>query len=189
MANASGTTSKIQLSPDQVKTLVAIILFCGVLGYFYYRYLVKRYADRRAVAEVQIAEVEKKIAATTRAAKDLPRLKKEIAQLKQREQEASHALPMNRKVPDILDTLNAYSRTAGITFTNITPLRDVPRQYYTEVSFQIAMGGTYSKIGRFMGEVAAGSRVMTVRDMNLTKAGDGSTLNASFTVTAYEYKN
>jgi len=179
----------VQLSPDQVKTLVALILFCGVLGYFYYRYLVKRYSDRRTVAEAQITEIDRKIVATTRAAKDLPRLKKEIEQLKQREQEASHALPMNRKVPDILDTINNYARTAGVNFTNITPLRDVPRQYYTEVSFQVSMGGSYAKVGRFLGEVATGHRVMTVRDINFTKAGDGTNLNVTFMITAYEYKN
>ena len=172
---------------EQIKVLAALVIFSGVVGFFYWKYVWVPFSKRTAAAETKIAAASQEIAKALGMVKRLDSLDKEIAQLRAQETDAEKRLPKGKKLPDLIYTVMAISRRTDVVIGSISPQNSTDKQYYTEVRYQLAATGRYHALGRFLATMATSQRVFSIQ--NLSLSSDGDKVTARFTLVAYQYKS
>ncbi|MFA5160667.1 MAG: type 4a pilus biogenesis protein PilO [Elusimicrobiales bacterium] len=175
-----------QASGELAKIIAASVMFCGMFGFGYWKFLWKPYAARKADAVGRVERINQEISKAKGMAAKLEPLNAEIRELRLREADAEKRLPKGRKLPDMIRSLTALARDKSVFISAITPLPTREQVYYTEIPYALTITGGYHAVGRFLAEIATSQRIFTVRDVNMSVAGAG--IQASFVLVAYQYK-
>jgi len=178
---------KVQLSNEQIKTIVAVLMFSGVVGFFYWKYLWAPYSKRAEAAETKIESINKDIAKAMAMSKRLDNLNKDLEVLRRREKDAEIRLPTGTKVPDMITTLVRQAREYQVSIVSINPQGKTESQYYSENAYGIVLNGKYNDVGRFLSVLSTLRRIMDIRGLNINN-GSGGSVNATFTLVTYQYK-
>ncbi|MFA6584638.1 MAG: type 4a pilus biogenesis protein PilO [Elusimicrobiaceae bacterium] len=187
MADEQLPQSKKPVSPELIKIMAAVILFCGVVGYFYWSFLWRPYSIRLGEAEEKIEKINMDMAKALGTAKRLEGLKAEIEALQAREAAAEKQLPKSKDIPGLIKALVRDARNSRIFISEIVPRNTTARTYYTETYYDIRGEGSYRDVGLFLAAVASSTRIFNVKDLSLSPA-TGGLVNFNFTLVAFAYK-
>ena len=180
--------NKIQLTKEQVGQVVAGALFTGLFLYVYLFYFWLPTAKTIDLSTKKVASMESDISKAKMQKAKYKNLEAKLASLRAEKEAAEKKLPRERKLPDLLRTITTLSRKYKVSVVSITPAGSAQVEYFTRVSYNIALKGNYGDVGRFLTALGLEERIMTSENLIITGTpGSETSLSAQFVLVAYQY--
>ena len=178
----------IQLSKQQQQYLGAGAFLFVIGSVIYVKFFWLPISQKVADLTDQIAAIDLKISKANAQASRLQRLQLELATLKQQAVEAERRLPKTKSVPDVLVTLASLAQQNRVNIQTFSPGPQKSQQYFIELSYPMAVKGSFHNIGRFFAAVALEERIFNVKDVVYPGAGADGEMTVTFTLLTYQYK-
>ena len=111
---------------------------------------------------------------------------------KQREQVAQYVTQLEKQLPSkaemdaLLSDINQAGLGRSLQFELFRPGQVSVKEYYAELPIAVRVTGRYHDIGAFAGDIANLSRIVTLNNLTLTPAKDG-TLTMDTTAKTFRY--
>jgi type IV pilus assembly protein PilO len=80
-------------------------------------------------------------------------------------------LPGKTEIPNLLVDISQTGLGAGLQEELFQPLDEVQRDFYAEKPIKIRLTGSYHEFGRFVSDIAALPRIVTLHDIEITPKG------------------
>jgi len=165
----------------------------AALGYLYFFSTFLPFGHHKLAGERnQLEEEYKQLSADLSKARqslnNLDEVERQYQVITTRWEVATHLLPEQREVANLLRKVTLVGQQAGVEFELFKPKPQIPGEIYTENPVQVKVVGGYHEIGSFLAEVANLDRIVNVTGMNLKDLDDGTktqTVEAEFQATAY----
>lgn len=93
-------------------------------------------------------------------------------------------LPSKTEVAELLVDISQAGLANGLQFELFKPQDEKPAEFYSELPITIRVTGHYHEFGRFVSDVAALPRIVTLHDFSITPSGDKLVMD----VTAKTYR-
>lgn len=93
-------------------------------------------------------------------------------------------LPSKTEVAELLVDISQAGLANGLQFEYFKPQTEKPAEFYAELPISIRVTGTYHEFGKFVGDIAALPRIVTLHDFSITPTGDKLVMD----VTAKTYR-
>ena len=122
-----------------------------------------------------------------RMAKDLPRKKREFAQLEKQLKVALNMLPKRSQIPDLLENVSWAGKDSGLEFSTFKPLQETKKQFYAEVPVDLSVSGTYKQVLTFLKRVGEMPRIVDVKDLSLSQGKSGDQLTLKGQAVTYRF--
>lgn len=181
------------LDPQQRRNLMLGALMVGLVGYGSYEYLLKPRGEAVTQLEAELVQLE----ATNRTARALNAgvaedPEAQLARYREQLTTVETLIPSSEELPDLLDAISAEARATGVEISLIQPVGAEKEEYYTRRVYDMAVLGSYHRIGSFLTRVASLPRI--VSPINLTLAPraageqdeeDETRLEARFSIETY----
>jgi type IV pilus assembly protein PilO len=172
--------------PMWQKALAVAAGFVLILAaYFYFGWMPIQ--DEIAQQQQQVQQQQLILMKNKRLAKDLPRKRKEYAQLEKQLTIALHMLPKQSEIPDLLENVSFAGKDSGLEFHVFKPEGEVNKQFYAEVPVKLNISGTYVQLLTFLKRVGEMPRIVDVSNLALGQARAGGALSITGKVTTYRF--
>ena len=165
---------------------VSVIL----IGALYFSFLYSPQADELAklADSVEIARNEKMV--KTQKSANLVRLRKDLEQLDAALKRAVSQLPDKKEIPELLSTIAAKARQAGLDVVLFRPRPEAFQEFYAEIPVDITVKGSFHNTASFFDEVGRMNRLVNVDNIgfkNPTEQGDRVVLETTSVATAFRF--
>ena len=172
---------------QKVAIMGGIVLAVAVLDWTYlYGPSQRALADLQAEVSQRRTELDGKRSKTdARAA-----LERQLRDLGAELKRAQARLPDQREIANLLDSVAASGRQAGLEITLFRQKPEVPHDFYAEVPVEMQMRGTYQDVALFLDRVKRLDRIVNVANIQLTKPrleGERMLLDAACTATTFRF--
>ena len=97
-------------------------------------------------------------------------------------------LPTGTEVPGLLEDIARAALVHELAVERIELGVEDPSELYFELPIEIALSGTYHRLGAFAGAVAALPRVVTLHGFEVTRPAGGSDLRMEVVAKTYRYR-
>ncbi|MDD4004271.1 MAG: type 4a pilus biogenesis protein PilO, partial [Elusimicrobiaceae bacterium] len=164
---AEPQTQAKKAESELIKTVVAVILFTGVCGFLYFRYVWKPFSVRIEAAETKISQVDSDIALAHGTAKRLDKITEEIAKLKVQQEAAEKRLPRSKDIPGLIKSVVEDSRRHKVFLSVIAPGPSVNKAYYTETNYELRGSAAYRDLGHFLNAISGSMRIFNVKNLSV----------------------
>ncbi|HRS81881.1 MAG TPA: type 4a pilus biogenesis protein PilO [Smithellaceae bacterium] len=114
-----------KLSP-QVKALIVVVVIF-LIGYLYYFYFLSDTLTKRSEMTKQYEELQAQIQQKEAVARQINKVKAQVASLKEDYQAALMKLPSRKEIPGLFYSVATAGREAGVEFVLFEPLPVVPQ--------------------------------------------------------------
>lgn len=187
MANAREILSQFQgltlenvgswpLAP-RVTVWLLTIAVCAVLGWFLLWSKQVEELDRLRAEEASLKEQYKQ---KLQQAINLEELRKQKEQVSQYVLTLEKQLPSKAEMDALLSDINQAGIGRGLQFELFRPGQVNLKDYYAELPIAVKVSGRYHDLGAFTGDIANLPRIVTLNNLSLQTARDGSlTLDAT----------
>lgn len=125
-----------------------------------------------------------------RIARNLPKLKREVEELKVRLNVALKELPDSREIPNLLESVSNLARSVELDVELFRSLPENFKEFYAEVPVSMIVHGTFHQVATFFDEVGHLPRIVNISQIkvhnpNIAPAEVGIT--AEFLATTFRY--
>lgn len=179
--------NKIQLTKEQMGQIGAGVLFTGLFVFVYLQYFWLPTARTIEQNSKKVASMEADIDKAKKQKAKYKDLEAKLASLRAEREAAVKKLPSERRIPDLIRTVATLSRKYKVNVTAINPTGQSKVEYFTKVTYSISLNGNYHDIGRFLTALGLEERIMTSENLTLSGTGGDPSINAQFTLSAYQY--
>ncbi|HLK12629.1 MAG TPA: type 4a pilus biogenesis protein PilO [Candidatus Binatia bacterium] len=151
------------------------------------------YSPRAArLTDLQSQVLERRTELETKRTKANSRddLEREVRDLGAELRRAQAQLPDQREIADLLSSIAASGRQAGLDITLFRQKPEAYHDFYADVPVQMEMRGTFHDVVAFLDRVKRLDRIVNISDIHLTKPrveGDRVLLDASCTATTFRF--
>jgi type IV pilus assembly protein PilO len=176
-----------QAIPKDQKIALAVLAVVGLFMFYKKAYLpqgkqIKELTKQISDTNVKIEDIKRKVARMAQLEADYELLKTKVA-------EAEKQLPKSEELPELIRSITKLGSKHGIEIDNWRIGAVLPRQYYKEHTYSFAVQASYHKAAQFFVDICQRERIMTVKDVKITPAGEaGGEMNVSFTLVVFTYK-
>ena len=165
---------KIGSWPIAPKVAVLMLVLVAILGAGYWfdwsGQMEQIDAEKNKEADLKKTFVEKK-----KEALDLPAYRKQLEDIEKSFGALLRQLPGKSEIDALLTDINQAGLGRGLTFELFKPAsQERMEDFYAELPINIRITGNYHDIGAFASDVGKLSRIVTLNDIGLTTAKDGS---------------
>ena len=172
---------------QKVAIMGGIVLAVAVLDWTYlYGPSQRALADLQAEVSQRRTELDGKRSKTdARAA-----LERQLRDLGAELKRAQARLPDQREIANLLDSVAASGRQAGLEITLFRQKPEVLHDFYAEVPVEMQMRGTYHDVALFLDRVKRLDRIVNVANIQLSKPrleGERMLLDAACTATTFRF--
>ncbi len=180
----------IPLEPKvKIAAVVLAIIIPAALCYFL---IFKPNSDDIQKLDKQISTAETELKKAKKAAANLPRHEKELAELRNKFEEKSVILPKSQEIPELLRSISDHGKSAGLDFLSFKPGREAPKDFYAEIPIDIKIKGPYHNLGFFLDQVSKLERLVTVNNIKMSspkKVSGEMLLNSTCRLITYRFTN
>ncbi|WP_166424371.1 type 4a pilus biogenesis protein PilO [Paraglaciecola sp. 20A4] len=169
--------------PFEVKTVVALFVAVITLIGGYYT-LVKDKLPLLEKAQLEELELKRNYQGKYNIAVNLPAYQVQLSRLKKDFSSMLKSLPTSNETPGLLDDITFVGTSAGLTFKLLNWQKEIPKEFYTELPIQIEVTGNYHAFGKFVSDIAALPRIVTVHDFEVSQERS----NLKLTLAAKTYR-
>ena len=172
---------------QKIGALVALVLAVAVLDWQYW------YGPNQAdLADVNAQVAQKRADLDMRRSKTNARgeFERELRDLNAELKRAEARLPDQREIADLLSSVAASGRSAGLEIVLFRQKPEVYHDFYAGVPVEMQMRGTYHDIALFLDRVKRLDRIVNISDINMKKPrieGDRMVLDAACTATTFRF--
>jgi type IV pilus assembly protein PilO len=179
---------ELKLSKDQITQIVAGFFFGGLFLFLYFNYFWLPLGKKIEEGRNKIASIESDIAKAKSLKAKYKNLEAKLADLQVEKEAAQKKLPRERKFPDLLKTVDRLALRHRVQIRSVSQPATSQVEYFIKVSYSVTAAGSYHTLGRFLTALALEERILSAENLNLNVAiTDEGSLNATFTLVAYQY--
>jgi type IV pilus assembly protein PilO len=165
-----------------VSLLSVAVLFAG------YWFDTRQQLDLLDQAEKKEAELKETFKAKQIKAVNLEAYKQQMADMERSFGAMLRQLPSKTEVAELLVDISQAGLANGLEFELFKPLAEVPAEFYSELPIDIKVTGHYHDFGKFVSDVAALPRIVTLHDIIISSKGDGKGGDLSMSAKAKTYR-
>lgn len=174
--------------PLFARILTLVVVFIVVVGAGYWFLIRDQQAQLADDAKKEITlkqEFEQKAA----QAANLEIYKKQLEEMTKSFGTMLRQLPGQTEIPSLLQDISQTAQVDGLKQDLFQPENEVRKDFYAEKPIRIVVEGDYHEFGKFVSDVAALPRIVTVHDIDIRpQAGDSKGENLIMTLTAKTYR-
>ena len=141
------------------------VLLIGLYWFLVYRGQAEKLANKRAILTKKQQELneQKMILA------NLPKFRKETAEMKVKRQEALKQLPNKKDIDKLLKDVSTNAIDSGLEVLLFKPEKEVKKNFYAEIPVELKLSGSYHDLGLFYDKVANFPRIVNISDIEIDK--------------------
>jgi len=177
--------------PFLFRALTVAIIFAAVTAGGIYYFVVKQKMPVLEAAQAQEEKLRGAFELKQRKAANFEAYKAQLAEIEQSFGAMLRQLPGKTEVPSLLVDISQTGLAAGLEEELFRPQGELAREFYAELPITIRLSGTYHELARFVSDVAALPRIVTIHDVALKvkdrQAGPGGDLVMDVTAKTYRY--
>jgi len=163
--------------------VIALLLILGAGYWFDWKAQGEQIDAERAKED----ELKKTFVVKKTEALDLPLYRKQLEDIEKQFGALLKQLPGKSEIDALLTDINQAGLGRGLQFELFKPAsEETVRDFYAELPINIRITGNYHDIGAFASDVGKLSRIVTLNDIGLTAAKDG-TLVMDATAKTFRY--
>ena len=171
--------------PAAARAVVILFLMGGVifLGYWFHTKDQLLELDKVEQQELDLKVIFEKKA---QQAANLEAYEKQLEEMRESFGAMLRQLPNKTEVADVLVVVSPTGLASGLEFELFQPQAENPREFYAELPIRIRVIGEYHEFGNFVSGVAALPRIVTLHNVNISRAGNNM-LSMDLTAKTYRY--
>ncbi|MDQ6969570.1 MAG: type 4a pilus biogenesis protein PilO [Mariprofundus sp.] len=154
-------------------------------SYFYMGWMPLQESIEQQQAQVQMQQT--RLLRNQHLAHDLPRKQREYATLEKQLKVALNMLPKKSQIPDLLENVSWAGKDSGLVFKTFKPGREVSKQIYAEVPVSFNISGSFRQLLTFLKRVGEMSRIVDVKNMQLSRGKTAGTLSVKGQAVTYRF--
>jgi type IV pilus assembly protein PilO len=162
--------------PVLVKAVAVIALCLAVLFAGYWFDTQHQWDDLEKVRKHE-GELKQTFKNKQMKAINLDAYKKQMAEMERSFGAMLRQLPSKTEVAELLVDVSQAGLGNGLEFDLFKPRAEKPAEFYAELPIDVQVTGTYHEFGKFVSDVAALPRIVTLHDINITAKGDKLTMS------------
>lgn len=139
--------------------------------------------DQRVAQEAQLKD---EWLAKKRQAVNLDEYRRQLTEIDRQFGALLKQLPSKTEMENLLIDVNQAGLGRGLQFELWKPNSESPKDFYAELPIAIRLTGSYHDLGNFVGDVAKLPRIVTLNDIAIEVAKDG-TLKMDASAVTYRY--
>lgn len=124
-----------------------------------------------------------------RRAADLEGYQEQIAEIERSFGTIPGRLSPTTEMPGLLADLSEAGLNAGLEERLFRPMEEQRREFYAESAVHLRLSGDYHQFGRFISDIAAIPRLVTLHDIHIRPLDDGEQGELVLDVTARTYRH
>lgn len=160
--------------PLPIKAVAIVALCVAVLGAGYW-FDTRDQLVQLDNAQKKEAQLKSTYEAKMSKAVNLEAYKAQLKEMKVSFGAMLRQLPGKTEIADLLVDISQAGIANGLEFELFKPETEVPAEFYAELPIKIKVTGTYHQFGKFVSDVAALPRIVTLHDISIkpAKSKDG----------------
>ncbi|MGD8532077.1 MAG: type 4a pilus biogenesis protein PilO [Gammaproteobacteria bacterium] len=174
--------------PFLFRALTIGIIFVAVTAGAVYYFVVKQKMPVLEAAQAQEQQLRGAFELKQRKAANFDAYKAQLAEIEESFGAMLRQLPGKTEVPSLLVDISQTGLAAGLEEELFRPQGERVREFYAELPITIRLSGTYHELARFVSDVAALPRIVTIHDVSLKKQKDGAGGDLVMDLTAKTYR-
>lgn len=147
--------------------LIFLVVSVGATYYFVY----KKQVPILEAAEAREVQLRQSFELKQRKAANFEAYKEQLAEIEQSFGTMLRQLPGKTEVPSLLVDISQTGLAAGLEEELFRPDSEIRRDFYAELPIAIRLTGTYQELARFVSDVAALPRIVTLHNVSLREGG------------------
>ena len=163
--------------------LAAVLLFGARVFAVDAEYALLRSAQREE------ADLRRRFEQGQRRAADLEGYREQIAEIERSFGTVLGRLSPTTEIPGLLADLSQAGLNAGLEERLFHPMEEQQREFYAEMAVHLRLSGDYHQFGRFVSDIAAIPRLVTLHDIHIRPLNDGEPGELVLDVTARTYRH
>lgn len=145
--------------------VVSVLLVALGAGYWFFSYEPAQVQRAAMIARSQ--ELQRTLNNARSVADNVAGFEAEVAGLERDLDLALKQLPNRKQFEDLLQDISTAGKKVGVMIKSIDRDREIPRDFYAEVPFEIELEGTYHDLARFFEMVANLPRIVNMGGMTI----------------------
>ncbi|MGD8964032.1 MAG: type 4a pilus biogenesis protein PilO [Gammaproteobacteria bacterium] len=174
--------------PFLFRALTIGIIFVAVTAGAVYYFVIKQKMPVLEAAQAQEQQLRGAFELKQRKAANFDAYKAQLAEIEESFGAMLRQLPGKTEVPSLLVDISQTGLAAGLEEELFRPQGELVREFYAELPITIRLSGTYHELARFVSDVAALPRIVTIHDVSLKKQKDGAGGDLVMDLTAKTYR-
>ncbi len=171
-----------------VVKVIAIVILCAVVLFAGYWFDTQHQLESLAQAEKKESELKEVFKAKQMKAINLDAYKQQMADMERSFGAMLRQLPSKTEVAELLVDISQAGLANGLEFELFKPRAEKPAGFYSELPIDVKVTGNYHDFGKFVSDVAALPRIVTLHNLKITsKSKNGSSLSMSAQAKTYRY--
>ena len=180
MNKTGNTSNKLDALFDRVSDLSKVqrILICvGVFVVIFVLFWFLSYWPRWQSIGKLDAEYKRLAADLTRSKKNAQQLETLRAEFESKQRDFNlvmKSLPEKEEISSLLTGVSQSGQQSGLEFLLFQPQGDVNKNFYAEIPVSIRVRGGYHNVAQFFDKVANLSRIVNIRNIQMSRDKDGA---------------
>lgn len=178
--------AKIEKLSKVQRILIFAGVFIAIIAIFVFVLYKPKWAEIEKL-DKQLTGLEKKLVIAKRNAADLEKFQKKMMEAEVQFKTAMKALPEREEIPSLLTSISRSGQDVGLEFLLFEPKSEVRKEFYAEIPVAMNVKGGYHDLALFFDKVARLSRIVNIRNISMSRAGETMDLNTSCTAVTYKF--
>lgn len=136
-------------------------------GFYYFVYNTQMPRLERARQEEQ--ELRVSFEQKQKKAANFDAYKEQLAEIESSFGTMLRQLPGKTEIPNLLVDISQTGLAAGLQEELFQPMAEIKKDFYAEKPIKIRLKGTYHEFGKFVSDIAALPRIVTLHDIEITR--------------------
>lgn len=170
--------------PTPIKVLGAALIAAGIIAAGYYVFIKDKLAELDT-AERQELELRQTYLKKKALAVNLPAYQQQMKEMEETFGVMLRQLPNRTEIPELLIDITQAGLGRGLQFELFKPGSKRNHEFYAELPISIQVVGDYHEMGEFVSDLAALPRIVSLGNINISRAGER--LRMAATAITYHY--
>ena len=175
--------------PLAIRVFFVALIFVAVTAGATYYFVIKTQKPILEAAQQHEAELRAIFESRQRKAANFDAYKIQLAEIEESFGAMLRQLPGRTEVPNLLVDISQIGLAAGLSEELFKPDGEIHKGFYAELPIKIRLIGSYHELARFVSDVAALPRIVTLHDIDISESEElsGSDLSMELTAKTYRY--
>jgi type IV pilus assembly protein PilO len=155
--------------PIQAFFVALCFIVASAAGFYFLVY--KNQMPRLEAAQAEERSLRSDFEAKQRKAANFSAYKAQLAEMERSFGTMLRQLPGQTEIPNLLVDISQTGLGAGLQEELFQPADEIRKDFYAEKPIKIRLSGSYHEFGRFVSDIAALPRIVTLHDIEITPKG------------------
>ena len=125
--------------------LILVVTWFILAGAFYWLIYGAKLTESKTL-NTKLTGIKEDVAKKQKIADELPKFKKEMEELNNQLKEALAALPNEKEIANLLESISDAAKTARLDVLTFKPGKETPKGFYAELTIDMKVEGGYGSI-------------------------------------------